>query len=309
MKFASFRNSLSVLLAAVFGFTSIPSQAKTHCPGNIPGVRPRFVAGALLVISVKINQAGPFDFLVDTGSQPNVIDPLLASSLDLKSQGPVGLITASTLLQGSVVALTSLEAGGYTLKNPVVVVEDLGPLQAADPRIRGVLGENFLAHFDILIDYSQQLLCLDRSNRMQGDLHGERIPLVAPKHPEDELPFLGRLVISVSLSDSGNRDILLQLDSGSTGPVLYSGNVKVKRLLRKARMQGSDVDETHRAFAVLPPQNMRIGAGVIRNVPFVTPVRPAGDVPNREEDGILATGLFQRVYVSHSDRFVIFDPK
>jgi hypothetical protein len=29
----------------------------------------------------------------------------------------------------------------------------------------------------------------------------------------------------------------------------------------------------------------------------------------QEEDGVLATVLFQRVYVSHSDRFVIFDPR
>jgi hypothetical protein len=87
-----------------------------------------------------------------------------------------------------------------------------------------VLGENFLAHFDVLIDYSRLLLCLDRSKRMQDELRGERIPLVAPRHPEDELPFLNRLVVAVALSDSGDRDILLQLDSGSTGPILYSGN-------------------------------------------------------------------------------------
>src|ERR1700760_3142227 len=309
MTFPCFRSFLCVLLATVFGFTSLSIQAETHCPGKIAGLRPRFVAGVLLVVPVKINQAGPFDFLVDTGSQPNVIDPSLAASLALKSQGAVGLMTTSTLLQGSVAAVTSLEAGGYMPKNPAVVIEDLGPLQAADPRIKGVLGENFLAHFDILIDYCRQRLCLDRSKRMQGYLHGERIPLVAPEHPQDELPFLDRLVISVSLSDSGNQNLLLQIDSGSTGPILYSGNTKLENLLAKARIQGPDVDETHRAFAVLPPQGMRIGAGVIHNVPFVTPVRPSGEIPSREEDGILATGFFQRVFVSHSDRFVIFDPK
>jgi hypothetical protein len=62
-------------------------------------------------------------------------------------------------------------------------------------------------------------------------------------------------------------------------------------------------------FAVLPPQDMRVGVGVIRNVPFVTPVRAAADVPDREEDGILATVLFQRVFISHADHYVIFDPR
>jgi hypothetical protein len=54
---------------------------------------------------------------------------------------------------------------------------------------------------------------------------------------------------------------------------------------------------------------MRVGVGVIRNVPFVTPVRAAADVPDREEDGILATVLFQRVFISHADHYVIFDPR
>jgi hypothetical protein len=309
MKCSFLRGSIWILLAAGLLLNSTFSHAEAHCPAEVSTLHPRLVADSLLVIPVRINGAGPFDFLVDTGSQPNIIDPSLAASLDLKSQGPVGLITASTFLHGSVAALTSLEAAGYTLKNPVVVVQDLGALQSADRRIRGVLGENFLAHFDVLIDYSRLLVCLDRSKVMQGELHGERISLVSPKYPEDELPFLDRLVVSVTLSDSGNRHILLQLDSGSTGPILYSGNKKLDGLLKKARIQGPNVDEVHRAFAVLPPQDMRIGVGVIRNVPFVTPVRAAADVPNREEDGILATVLFRRVFISHADHYVVFDPK
>jgi hypothetical protein len=53
-------------------FPAISSQAETRCPANIAGVRLRIVAGALLVIPGKINHSGPFDFMVDTGSQLNV---------------------------------------------------------------------------------------------------------------------------------------------------------------------------------------------------------------------------------------------
>jgi hypothetical protein len=308
MKFPLFCALVPSLLPAAL--TTLSSRAEAHCPGGVTSLRLRVVADALLVVPVTINRVGPFDFLVDTGTQPNLIDPSLASSLDLKSQGPVGLITASTFLSGSVATVTSLEAGGYTLKNPAVVVEDLGALQAADPHIRGVLGENFLAYFDVLIDYDHKLLCLDRSKAMEGELRGERIPLVPPKHPEDELPFLDRLVVSVNLSDSGTRDILLQLDSGSTGPILYSGNPKLEKvLLKKARIQGPEVGQARRAFAVLPPQDMQIGTRSVRDIPFATPVRAATNVPDREEDGILATVLFDRIYINHRDRYVIFDPR
>src|SRR5260370_30895550 len=108
MKIPSLRSSLLVLLAAALAFPSISRQAETRCPGDIPSLRPRIVAGALLVIPVKINHSGPFDFMVDTGSQLNVIDPALAAQLDLKSQGTVGLVATAAWSQVSVGVLDSL---------------------------------------------------------------------------------------------------------------------------------------------------------------------------------------------------------
>ena len=310
MNFPSHRSSLCVLLATAFTFTSISSQAETRCPGNIAGLRPRVVARALLVIPVMINQSGPFDFMVDTGSQLNVIDPALAALLNLKSQGIVGLVGTAAYSQASVGILDSLEAGSQQVFKPLVVVQDLGPIQAADPRIRGVLGENFLAHFDVLIDYSRGLLCLDEAKVMEKYLRGERIPLVTSKHPKTAMPFSQCLVVSVNLSDAGTRPILLQVDSGSDGPILYAGNRELEQpLLKRAKLQGPEVGEARRAFAVLPPQDMKLGSRIVRGIPFVTPASASQNVPDREEDGILATVLFQRVYVSHSGQFVIFEPR
>jgi len=310
MKLSSLCNPLCVFLATAFSFTSISSQAETRCPGNIEGLRPRIVAGALLVIPVKINQSGPYELMVDTGSQLNVIDPALAAQLHLKSQGTVGLVATAAYSQASFGVLDSLDAGSHRVLKASVVVQDLGPIQAADPRIRGVLGENFLAHFDVLIDYKHKLLCLDEAKLMDKYVRGERIPLLTSKHPETDLPFSERLVISVNLPDTGTRTILLQIDSGSDGPILYAGNRELEQpLLKRAKLQGPEVSDVRRAFAVLPPQDVRIGTRVVRQVPFVTPASGSQNVPDREEDGILATVLFQRIYISHSDRFVIFDPR
>jgi len=309
MKFPSLCSSTCILLAAAFAFTSTSSQAETRCPGNIAGVRPRIVARALLVVPVMVNHSGPFDFMVDTGSQLNVIDPVLAAQLNLKSRGTVGLVAPTAYSQASVAVLDSLEAGSRRVLNPLVVVQDLAPIQSADPQIRGVLGENFLAHFDVLIDYSRELLCLDEAKLLENHVGGERIPLVASKHPETELPFSPRLVVSVNLSDTGTRPILLQVDSGSDGPILYANRQLEQPLLKRAKLQEPEVGDARRAFALLPPQDMLLGRRMVRKVPFVTPASGSKDIPDREEDGILATVLFRRVYISHSDRFVIFDPK
>ena len=52
MTLPSPRSSLSLLFAAAFALTSISGQAETRCPGNVTGLRPRIVAGALLVIEL-----------------------------------------------------------------------------------------------------------------------------------------------------------------------------------------------------------------------------------------------------------------
>lgn len=310
MTFPLLRASIGIFLAAGFQIASISSPAEAHCPGNVAGLHPRLVAGALLIVPVKINGDGPFDFMVDTGSELNVIDPALATQLELKSQARVGLVATSTVFQASVVVLDFLEAGSLGVAKPLAAVQDLGPIQSADPRIRGVLGENFLAHFDVLIDYPHGLVCLDDASLMQMELRGERIPLVASKHHETDVPFSERLVVSVNLADTGTRPILLQVDSGSDGPILYAGNKELEQpLLRRAKLQGPNVSAERRAFAVLPLQDMRLGSRIVRRVPFVTPASPALNDPDREEDGILATVLFHRVYVSHSGQFVIFDPR
>jgi hypothetical protein len=101
----------------------------------------------------------------------------------------------------------SLEAGSQTVLKPLAVIQELGPIKALNRRIRDIFGENFLAHFDALIDDSRGLLCLDEAKLIEKYIRGERIPLVASKHPKTEVPFSERLVVSVNLSGTGLQPI------------------------------------------------------------------------------------------------------
>jgi hypothetical protein len=302
----------SQLLAAVsLAMVVLPQiEAESRCPGSVASVTSRLVQHALIVIPVRVNQSGPFDFMVDTGSQVTVIDPSLASQLDLKPQGRVGLVSVASYAQASVTVLDTLEADSKVVEKSPAIVQDLRQIQAADPRIRGVLGESFLAHFDLLINYGHRLLCLDETSAMRDNVRGERISFVPPQHPEDELPFMERLVISVHLSGAGSRPILLQLDSGSDGPILYPGGeeAEVQELVHAAVVQGGNVTSAQRAFAVVPLQNMQIGNRILSHISFVTPVNVGKNVPGRGEDGLLPTLLFHSVFISGADHYVIFDP-
>ena len=125
------------------------------------------------------------------------------------------------------------------------------------------------------------------------------------------MPFMERLVISVHLSGTGTRPILLQLDSGSDGPILYPGSKQpeVQALVHSATLQGGNATGAQRAFAVVPPQNMQIGNHILSHISFVTPVSVAKNLPKQHEDGLLPTVLFQRVFISGGGHYVVFDPK
>jgi len=304
--------SFQLLAAVSLALIILPVvEAEPRCPGNTASVTPRLVRDALIVIPVRINQAGPFDFMVDTGSQVTVIDPSLASELNLKVQGRVGLVSVVNFAQASATVLDTLEADSHVIEKSPAIVQDLRPIQAADPHIRGVLGESFLAHFDLFVDYGHKLLCLDETSAMRDSVRGERISFIRPQHPEDELPFLERLVVSVRLSGTGKQPILLQLDSGSDGPILYPGSdqPEVQALVQSATLQGANTTDAQRAFAVLPTQTMQIGNRILTHVSLVTPVAVAKNLPRQREDGLLPTVLFQRVLISGRGHFVVFDPK
>ena len=77
--------------------------------------------------------------MVDTGSQLNVLDPLLAAQLHLQAQSHIGLVTTASVSEASMAIIDLLQVGPYAIQHPLATVQDLGMLRAADRRIRGVL--------------------------------------------------------------------------------------------------------------------------------------------------------------------------
>ena len=98
-----------------------------------------------------------------------------------------------------------------------MLVYDLPTFHLADLHIQGILGEDFLEHFDMLIDNAHSLLCLDNSAAMRAEVKGPHIPLVATAEPEDGVALPSLLIIAVRLSD-GLRPVRLMLDSGANTP-------------------------------------------------------------------------------------------
>lgn len=298
------------LASMTFAATILPVlHAEPHCPGNVAGLRLRLVQRSqIIIVPVAINHTGPYDFLVDTGSQVTIVDSALAAELHLMIEGTTGFVGVGFRTRPSFAHLDILEVGSHALANPLVVVQNLEHLQAVDPHIRGILGGNFLGHFDVLIDYAHNMLCLDDAKIMEPEIKGKHITLVTPLHPEDTVLFTEPLIIPVHLGGIATRQLLLLLDSGANVPFLYDpGKYLAPGLSVSAPLRNRSADGVERTFTVLPPQDMQIGILAFRQISFVTLAGTGKDVPKVGVDGLLPAALFRRIYIGYADRFVVLE--
>jgi hypothetical protein len=169
---------------------ALPLHAEPHCPGNVTSVPLRLVQHSQIVVKVVINHSGPYDFMVDTGAQVTTVDPALAAELHLKTQGTVGVTGVEVFARSSFTRLESVDAGSNVVENVLTVIQNLGQTQLADHRVRGVLGGNFLEHFDLLVDYPHEILCLDASMQMRPNVKGEHIQIIVCEGFSMEQSFL-----------------------------------------------------------------------------------------------------------------------
>ena len=296
----------SISLAAI----TLPTlHSEPHCPGNAASIRFRLIQRSRIIVPVTINHTGPYEFLVDTGAGSTIVDPALATELHLKAQGPAEVVGVGFSTYGSFAYVDLLEAGSHSVANHPVEVQDLQPVQAADLPFRGIISGDFLGHFDVLMDYAHRMLCLDDTKVMQAAVKGGHIALVTPPQTPDDLSLTAIPLILVHLSGFGARQLLLTLDSGANASFLFNHAMDLTPGLHETgRRDGYGADGVKRGFSIVPPQSMQIGSLNIQQVSFAAPADSGENTLTSREDGLLATVVFRRVFISYADRFVVLDP-
>lgn len=295
----------SFVLAATIASTL---SAETHCPGNVASVPVHLVHRYQIMLAVSINHSGPYNFILDTGTEITMIHPSLAAELHLSIQGPAEVVGAGLHESVSLVQLDQIEAGSHALADQEVMVYDFDRLGSADLRIRGILGEDFLGHFDLLIDNARGLLCIDDSASMRAAVKGPHIPLVTPAQKTGGAQLTKALIVAAHLPDA-IRPVLLKLDSGTNGAFLYNTSQYMPRVMfRGASLFGRSVDGKQREFSVLPPEDVGIGSLELPKLAFVTLDDTQKDSRTTAFDGLLPTALFRRVFINHAEHFAVLDP-
>jgi predicted aspartyl protease len=258
----------------------------------------------MIIVPVTINGVGPFDFLVDTGSTDTVIDRKLAEELHLLSAGKMTVETAEGEAVTPLVQTDSLSMGGATVRGlSLGVVNHYADLL---PKVRGSLGEDFLRTFDLLIDNRRHLIHFEfGAGSLADKLTGEHLPVSVNGSYEQELTR-NRLVVVGRIFELGNKNVKLQLDSGTPSIVLFT-TLNTSTLVSGESSSYSLVGILGRGSLVDPQtaRFLRLGEKVFGDLTIFV---PRAKIPIMDVDGLLPTALFRSIFISHSGKFVILDP-
>lgn len=119
--------------------------------------------GAAFVVPVKVNGAGPYQFVLDTGATLTCVDESLAQKLGLPE--PVGTVGFGGTVQGlgrmRLLSIDSLQVGSATSTDLTGCAVDLSPMRSAGLDVHGLVGLNFLKSYRVTLDFSERTLRLD----------------------------------------------------------------------------------------------------------------------------------------------------
>ena len=116
-----------------------------------------FTPGLPVLVSAKINGAGPITLILDTGSDRTLVAPAVLQRLGISTENaPRGILKGVTgTSYADAVWVNSVEVGEATV-GPLLIIAHDADLKGAD----GLLGRDFLAHFNVTIDSKERVVTL-----------------------------------------------------------------------------------------------------------------------------------------------------
>jgi predicted aspartyl protease len=177
----------------------------------------RLAGGAqpLILLPVKVNDRGPFEFILDTGAGTSLLSAELAKQLELRVIGSKEGQSAGGKVAVSLARVDSLVVGETRLDDVDVSIVDLSHIgSTVGAKIDGDLGYNFLKHFRVTIDYRDSELRLDDPKRVESFAGNARteitIRLASPAKP----------LVLVDVYANGRGPFQFAIDTGTSASAI-----------------------------------------------------------------------------------------
>jgi hypothetical protein len=255
-----------------------------------------------LVVQVSIDGSGPYSFLLDTGSNRTLVRNELLDRLriSLGRLVPANMTTGVSYLHQT--AVSSVAVAGLTVHDLAIEGIDAGQISRLGESIEGVLGEDFLKHFDLLIDNHAKTLTLDDTTDLASSLAGDHLPL-SFSGTRDGHSTVDRVVFALKLPASGQTAHFL-IDSGANYALFFPS----KPLPNQGRTTTGGTLQAFGGSARCQADfvTLEIGKKTLRDVGLAF---CQGMRSNLDVDGLLPTNTFARLFISHSGAYAIANPR
>ncbi|MGB9418621.1 MAG: retropepsin-like aspartic protease [Acidobacteriaceae bacterium] len=255
------------------------------------------------IVEVSVNGAGPYPFVLDTGANVTVISRQLLRKLNLPWAGSVTIAASLGDSPQQRTEAATLGIAGQTVEHIEVNTLDESQFGALEGHVQGILGENFLKYFDLLIDNDHHSFTLDRTTNLANSFEGERLPLA--RTGKDHFGATrDRIVVPLQLALLA-RTVSFLLDSGANTAMLFPAKGEAGQLPRNAG-RGSIHSLNMSQNCHAEQTRLAIGKQTFQGV-----VLAACENRTRDEtdtDGLLPTDIFHRLFISHHHDYLIANP-
>ncbi|MEO1729483.1 MAG: aspartyl protease family protein [Pseudomonadota bacterium] len=251
-----------------------------------------------LTIPVMIEGSGPYDFMIDTGSQATAVTHEINKSLGLNTLGTATLVGMASERNVEIVEVDSLQVGRHEVFDLVAPV-----LSKTHVGADGIIGLDSLQDFRVLFDFREETIAVEDVSAKGNHSRGFEIIVRAKQK-------LGQLLITDALVEGVRATVII--DTGAQGSL---ANLALKDRIRTKRAQEvitTDVNGASLVGQLSYVRSLTIEGLSLNNVPLTFADAPAFEALGLNDKPVLSLGMqhlkmFDRVAIDFSKQRILFD--
>lgn len=249
-------------------------------------------------VPVTIDGIGPYNFMIDTGSQATAVTERVTRQIALPSLGPATLVGMASQRTVELVEVDQLEVGKRTIGGIAAPV-----LQRQHVGADGIIGLDTLQDFRVVIDFRNETIAVADANEKSSDRGFE---IIVRAHNR-----LGQLLITDAIVEGVRATVIID-----TGAQASLGNLALRERIRSRRasekIETTDVNGASLLSELTYARSLRIDDFVLSNVPITYADTPAFEALGLADQPALTLGMqhlqiFDRIAIDFAKREILFD--